>query len=131
MWEEPQHLLVHKQRGGVGPRGLQVLHGIPLIDAALLRADAALIVGGPDERHSSWEVVMPPGHFAGLVKHLQGRPGRQEGERNSGWDLSTGGGGGGERKRAQGGLGSVAVERQFRNGSLLEALLARCVRDTQ
>lgn len=101
MWEEPQHLLVHKQRGGVGPRGLQVLHGIPLIDAALLRADAALIVGGPDERHSSWEVVMPPGHFAGLVKHLQGRPGRQEGERNSGWDLSTGGGGGGGSARGR------------------------------
>ena len=100
MWEEPQHLLVHKQRGGVGPCGLQVLHGIPLIDAALLRADAALIVGGPDERHSSWEVVMPPGHFAGLVKHLQGRPGRQ-GERNSGWDLSlrVGGRGGSTRGR--------------------------------
>lgn len=78
MCEEPQHVLVHKQCGGVGPRGLQVLHGIPFIDAALLRADAALIVGGPDERHTPWEVVMSPSHFTSLVKHLQGRPGMRE-----------------------------------------------------
>lgn len=71
------HLLVHKQRGGVGPRGLQVLHGVPLVDAALLGADAALIVGGPDESYAPREVVVPPGHFTGLVKHLQGRPGER------------------------------------------------------
>ena len=79
--QEVPPLLVHKQRGGVRPCGLQVLHGIPLVDAALLGADAALIVGGPDESYTSREVVVPPGHFAGLVKHLQGRPGVRKTER--------------------------------------------------
>lgn len=69
------HSLVHKQGRGVGPRGLHVLHGVPLVDAALLGADAALVVGGPDESHAPGEVVVPPCHFAGLVKDLQGRPG--------------------------------------------------------
>lgn len=73
--EEAPHLLVDKQGRGVGPRGLQVLHGVPLVDEALLGADAALIVGGPDERHAPGEVVVPSGNFTGLVKHLQGRPG--------------------------------------------------------
>ena len=75
------HLLVHKQGRGVGPRGLQVLHGVPLVDAALIRADAALIVGGPDESHAAGEVVVSPCHFAGLVKDLQGRPGVRRGDR--------------------------------------------------
>lgn len=79
---QPRCILVHKQGWGVGSRGLQILHGIPLIDAALLGADAALIVGGPDERHPTREVVVPPCHFTGLVKHLEGRPGG--GERSSG-----------------------------------------------
>lgn len=73
--EEAPYSLVDKQGWGVGPRGLQVLHGVPLVDEALLGADAALIVGGPDERHAPGEVVVPPGHFTGLVKDLQGRPG--------------------------------------------------------
>lgn len=74
------HVLVNKQGRGVGPRGLQVWHGIPLIDAALLRADAAFVIGGPDERHTTGEVVVPSSHLAGLVKHLQGRPVGEGGE---------------------------------------------------
>lgn len=78
--EEAPHSLVHEQGWGVGPRGLQVLHGVPLVDAALLGADAALVVAGPDQGHAPREVVVPPRHFAGLVKDLQGRPGRGGGE---------------------------------------------------
>lgn len=77
--EAAGHLLVHKQGRGVGPRGLQVLHGVPLVDAALVGADAALVVGGPDESHAAGEVVVSSRHFAGLVKDLQGRPGVRRG----------------------------------------------------
>ena len=73
--EEAPHSLVHKQGWGVGPRGLQVLHGVPLVDAALLGADAALVVAGPDQSHAPREVVVPSSHFTGLVKDLQGGPG--------------------------------------------------------
>lgn len=79
--EAAPHLLVHKQGRGVGSRGLQVLHGVPLVDAALIRADAAVIVGGPDECHATGEVVVSSCHFAGLVKDLQGRPGVRRGDR--------------------------------------------------
>lgn len=68
------------------------MHGVPLIDAALLRADAALIVGGPDERYTPGEVVVPSSHFAGLVEDLQGRPGVRRGR---------GSGPGGTRKAGQ------------------------------
>lgn len=73
--------LVCEQGGGVGPRGFEVLHGIPLVDAALLGADAALVVGGPEQRHAPREVVVPPRHLTGLVQDLQGRPGARGGER--------------------------------------------------
>lgn len=80
--EEVWNLLVNKQCRGVRPSGLQVLHGIPLVDAALLRADTTFIVGGPDESHAPGEVVVPSSHFAGLVKDLQGRPGVRRGRRS-------------------------------------------------
>lgn len=73
------HSLVREQGGGVGPRGLQVLHGVPLVDAALLGANAALVVGGPEQRHAPGEVVVPACHLAGLVEDLQGRPGVRRG----------------------------------------------------
>lgn len=38
------HSLVCEQGGGVGPRGLEVLHGVPLADAALLREPMQLVV---------------------------------------------------------------------------------------
>lgn len=38
------HSLVHEEYRGIWPSRLQVLHGVPLIDAALLRANAALVV---------------------------------------------------------------------------------------
>lgn len=80
--EEAANSLVDKQGRGVGPRGLQVLHGVPLVDAALLGADAALVVGGPEKSHAPGEVVVSSCHFAGLVKDLQGGPGvrRAEGQ---------------------------------------------------
>lgn len=112
------HILVHKQRWGVRPRGFQVLHGVPLINAALLGADAALIVGGPDERHAPREVVVPSSHFAGLVKHLQGGPGGGEGRSGVGawaWALQL-------TKDTQ----PSAVGRATQKGLLLPV---RCVRD--
>lgn len=78
--QEVPHSRVDIQGRGVGPRRLQVLHGVPLVDAALLRADAALVVGGPDEGHAPREVVVPSCQFTGLVKDLQGRPGVKRGE---------------------------------------------------
>lgn len=63
--------LVDKHGGRVWPRGLQVLHGVPLIYTALLRRDAALIVAHPGERHAAGEVVVPSRYFACLVEDLQ------------------------------------------------------------
>lgn len=65
---------VHKHGGRVGPRALQVGHGVPLVDAALLRGDAALVEGHPRESDAAWEVVEAAGHLACLVEDLQGRP---------------------------------------------------------
>lgn len=67
--------LVDKHGGGVRPQGLQVSHGVPLVDAALLWGDAALIVTHPGEGHSPGEVVVPAGHLTHLVEDLQSRPG--------------------------------------------------------
>lgn len=68
-------LLVHEQSWRVRPRGLHTLHGCPLAEAALVGADATLIVGGPEEGHAPGEVIVSPGHLARLVQNLQGRPG--------------------------------------------------------
>lgn len=65
---------VDEHGGRVGPRGLQVGHGVPLVDAALLRGDAALVEGHPREGDAPWEVVEAAGHLACLVEDLQGRP---------------------------------------------------------
>lgn len=65
---------VDKHGGRVRPGGLQVGHGIPLIDAALLWGDAALIEGHPSESNATWEVVEPAWHLACFVEDLQGRP---------------------------------------------------------
>lgn len=51
---------VDEHGGRVGPGGLQVSHSVPLIDAALLRGDAALIEGHPRESNATWEVVEAP-----------------------------------------------------------------------
>lgn len=47
----PLSWLFHKQCWRVRSYEFQVIHGVPLINVALLKADAALIVGDPDERH--------------------------------------------------------------------------------
>lgn len=66
--------LVDKHGRWVWPCCLQVLHGVPLVDAALVWSDAALVVSHPGERHASREVVIPAWHLAYLVQHLQGWP---------------------------------------------------------
>lgn len=65
---------VHKHGGRVGTCALQVSHGVPLVDAALLRGDAALVEGHPRESDAPWEVVEAAGYLACLVEDLQGRP---------------------------------------------------------
>lgn len=65
---------VHKHGGRVGPCALQVGHGVPLVDAALLRGDAALVEGHPRESDAPWEVVESAGHLACFVEDLQGGP---------------------------------------------------------
>lgn len=50
---------VDEHGGRVGSRRLQVGHGVPLVDAALLRVDAALVEGHPGERDAPGEVVEP------------------------------------------------------------------------
>lgn len=66
--------LVNKHGRGVGPRRLQVLHCIPLVNAALVWGDAAFIVSHPGERHASRKIIIPTWQFANLVQHLQGWP---------------------------------------------------------
>lgn len=58
----------------VGPHGLQVGHSVPLVDAALLGGDTALIEAHPGEGHAPGEVVVPARHIACLMEDLQGRP---------------------------------------------------------
>lgn len=50
---------VDEHGGRVGPGRLQVGHGVPLVDAALLRVDAALVEGHPGESNAPGEVVEP------------------------------------------------------------------------
>jgi len=69
-WVSP----VGEHGGRVGPGGVQVGHGVPLIDAALLWGDAALIEGHPRESNPPLEVVEAAGHLARFVEDLQGRP---------------------------------------------------------
>lgn len=77
---------VHKHGGRVGPRALQVGHGVPLVDAALLRGDAALVEGHPREGDAPWEVVEAAGHLACLVEDLQGRPAEGQSARLLVWN---------------------------------------------
>lgn len=65
-----QNWLVDEEGWRVGAGGLQVLHRVPLVDAALVGADAALVVRGPDQGHPTWEVVVPPSHLTGFVQDL-------------------------------------------------------------
>lgn len=65
---------VDEHGGRFGPGGLQVGHGVPLVDAALLRVDAALVEGHPGESDAPGEVVEPAGHLTCLVEDLQRRP---------------------------------------------------------
>lgn len=66
--------LVDKHGRWVWPRGLQVFHGVPLIDATLVWGDAAFIVAHPGESHASRKVVIPAWYLTHLVQHLQCRP---------------------------------------------------------
>lgn len=48
--------------------GLHILHGVPLIDAHLVRGDPALIVADPGEEQTTWVVVVTTGHLACFMK---------------------------------------------------------------
>lgn len=61
------HSLVKKDCRRVWSQCFQVLHGIPLIDAALFRANTALVVPRPCERHATGEIVVPSWHLTRLV----------------------------------------------------------------
>lgn len=69
-----QVLPVDEHGRWVGPHGLQVGHSVPLVDAALLGGDTALIEAHPGEGHAPGEVVVPARHLACLMEDLQGRP---------------------------------------------------------
>lgn len=47
--------------------GLHVLHGIPLVDAVLLRGDMGLVVTNPRQKEASWVVIMAPGYLTSFV----------------------------------------------------------------
>lgn len=68
-------LLVDKHDGWIWPWRLQVLHGVPLVNAALVGSDAAFVVAHPGESYTSREIVKPARNFASFVQHLQGGPG--------------------------------------------------------
>lgn len=52
--------------------GLHVLHGIPLIDAVLLRGDMGLVITNPCQKETPWVVIMAPGNLTCFVQGLQG-----------------------------------------------------------
>lgn len=60
---------------------MNVLHGVPLVDARLVRGDPALVVADPGQEQTAGEVVMATSHLTRLVERLQGRPGGAQVER--------------------------------------------------
>lgn len=68
------NLHICEEGGRVGPVGLDILHGIPLVDRRLVRVDVALIVTDPREEEAPWIVVVAPCHFTSLMQTLQSRP---------------------------------------------------------
>lgn len=54
--------------------GLHILHGVPFVDARLVRGDPALIVANPGEEQAAWEVVVTASHLTCLMERLEGRP---------------------------------------------------------
>lgn len=54
---------------------MDVLHGVPLVDARLVRGDPALVVADPGQEQTAGVVVVTAGHLTRLVERLQGRPG--------------------------------------------------------
>lgn len=66
---------VGEEDGRVGAVGLDVLHGVPLVDADLVGGDLALVVADPGQEQTAGVVVVTAGHLTRLVERLQGRPG--------------------------------------------------------
>lgn len=60
---------------------MDVLHGVPLVDADLVRGDLALVVADPGQEQTAGVVVVTAGHLTRLVERLQGRPGGAQVER--------------------------------------------------
>lgn len=64
--------------GGAGAHGLQVGHGQPLVEAALLRAQRGRVVPGPEQRRAPGDVPPAGRLLTGSVQLLQHGPATQE-----------------------------------------------------
>lgn len=47
--------------------GLDILHGIPLVDRRLVGVDMALIVTDPREEEAPWVVIVAPCYLASFM----------------------------------------------------------------
>lgn len=54
--------------------GLDVLHGVPLVDAQLIRGDPTLVVADPGHKQAAWVMVMAASNLTCFVEGLQCRP---------------------------------------------------------
>lgn len=61
------HSQVSEKHRWVRTMGLDILHGIPLVDAVLLRGDVRLVVTNPRQKEASGVVIMAPGHLTCFV----------------------------------------------------------------
>lgn len=51
---------------------LDVLHGVPLVDAELVGCDPALVVADPGQKQAARVVVMAASHLTRFVERLEG-----------------------------------------------------------
>ncbi|TNN36841.1 hypothetical protein EYF80_052993 [Liparis tanakae] len=64
--------IVCEENGRIGAVRLDVLHGVPLVDADLVGRDAALVVADPGQEQAARVVVVAAGHVARFVERLEG-----------------------------------------------------------
>lgn len=65
---------VCEEDGRIGTVRLDVLHGVPLVDAGLVGGHPALVVADPGQEQAAWVVVVAAGHIARFVERLEGGP---------------------------------------------------------
>ena len=63
---------VCEEDGRIGTVRLDILHGVPFIDAELVGGDPALVVADPGQKQAAWVVVMAASYLTGFVQGLQG-----------------------------------------------------------